>query len=58
MNAVSEQSIASVRDRLVRSREPLYLQIHYLIADKIRDGELKPGDRLPPDQQLAGYRHL
>jgi DNA-binding LacI/PurR family transcriptional regulator len=32
----------------------LYLQIRNLLAEKIRSGELQPGERLPPDPELAG----
>ena len=40
---------------LVRSREPLYMQIRNLLAEKICNGELQPGERLPPDPEFAGY---
>ena len=31
--------------------KPLYLQVYHAITDAVRAGSLKPGDRLPPDQQ-------
>jgi len=45
--------LAGVKDRLVRTSEPLYVQIRNLLAEKIRNGEFKHGKRLPPDLELA-----
>ena len=33
---------------------PKYLQIAGQIEQKIKDGELQPGDKLPPIRHLAG----
>lgn len=32
---------------------PLYLQVKSYILDKIKNGELKPGDKIPTERQLA-----
>jgi GntR family transcriptional regulator len=36
-----------------KRKEPLYSQIHSALLTKIRQGDLKPGDQLPPVRQLA-----
>jgi GntR family transcriptional regulator len=33
--------------------EPYYRQLHHLIARRIADGDLRPGDRLPPESALC-----
>ena len=38
---------------LVAGSGPRYLQIADLIAHAVRDGELKPGDQVPPQRWLA-----
>lgn len=35
------------------SREPIYAQIMHRAREAIANGELKPGDRLPPVRELA-----
>jgi len=35
------------------SREPIYAQIMHRVREAIANGELKPGDRLPPVRELA-----
>jgi GntR family transcriptional regulator len=46
---------------MARKRLPLYLQIEAILKSKILIGELKEGDRLPPENQLSrqfGVSHL
>lgn len=35
------------------SRKPLYIQVSDGICDAIANGQIKPGDRLPPGRHLA-----
>ncbi|SDE23060.1 GntR family transcriptional regulator [Paracoccus isoporae] len=37
---------------------PLYVQLHRRIAEAIASGELKPGDSLPPERELAAMTGL
>lgn len=37
---------------------PLYLQLHRRIAEAIAAGELKPGDSLPPEREMAAMTGL
>ena len=38
---------------LTKNSQPIYAAVRDMIAEKIRNQELKPGDRLPPDMDLA-----
>jgi DNA-binding LacI/PurR family transcriptional regulator len=47
--------------KISKSMEPLYLSTKNLLVEKIRQGELKPGDRLPSNMELAdqlGINHI
>ncbi|MCA9902460.1 MAG: GntR family transcriptional regulator [Anaerolineae bacterium] len=41
-----------------RSSVPLYLQIQSLIIEQIRAGELRPGDQVPSEPELAAQRQV
>ncbi|MBE0688673.1 MAG: GntR family transcriptional regulator [Anaerolineae bacterium] len=41
-----------------RSSVPLYLQIQSLIVEQIRGGELRPGDQVPSEPEIAAQRHV
>lgn len=40
-------------EKVVSTIYPLYVQIAETFADRIAGGELKPGDRLPPERELC-----
>ena len=42
-------------DDLSRAEGPLHMQIGEVIEQAIRSGVLQPGDRLPPERELAGW---
>jgi GntR family transcriptional regulator len=42
-------------DGVSRAEGPLYAQIGEVIEKAIRSGDLRPGDRLPPERELAGW---
>lgn len=35
------------------NRNPLYLQVHHILLDRIKTGEFKPGDKIPVESELA-----
>lgn len=37
------------------SRSPLYVQVHRYIEDRIRQGDLKPNDRIPTEKELMEH---
>lgn len=41
-----------------RSPVPLYSQLYTRLAEQISSGELKPGDRLPPERELADLMNV
>ncbi|MGB9640517.1 MAG: GntR family transcriptional regulator [Anaerolineales bacterium] len=42
-----------MNEKIVPSVYPLYVQIAETFSDRIASGELKPGDRLPPERELC-----
>jgi GntR family transcriptional regulator len=48
---VSEAQVADVR--ISAAPDPLYHQVYDAIAGAIREGTLKPGDRLPPERSFC-----
>lgn len=46
-------SLTSPISSKTAGRNPLYLQVHRIIVDRILSGEFKPGDKLPVESELA-----
>lgn len=46
-------SVARLAQEISAAPDPLYLQVYGAISDAIRDGRLRPGDRLPTERAFS-----
>jgi DNA-binding transcriptional MocR family regulator len=53
LNAIQDEDLIIWLPRLAGNQGPLFLQIADALQAAISDGSLRPGDRLPPQRQLA-----
>ena len=53
LSSLGLASLASMSQELTGPHAP-YMLIVYVLADKVKSGELKPGDRMPSVSELAG----
>ena len=52
---MQEENVPSWLPRLAGNKGPRFLQIADALQAAVADGSLKPGDRLPPQRQLAAW---
>jgi DNA-binding transcriptional MocR family regulator len=53
LNAIQDEDLIIWLPRLAGNQGPLFLQIADALQAAVADGSLRPGDRLPPQRQLA-----
>jgi DNA-binding transcriptional MocR family regulator len=53
LNAIQDEDLIIWLPRLAGNQGPLFLQIADALQAAVSDGSLRPGDRLPPQRQLA-----
>ena len=53
LNAIQDDHVPTWLPRLARNKGPRFLQIADALQAAVVDGSLAPGDRLPPQRQLA-----
>ncbi|WP_373987598.1 PLP-dependent aminotransferase family protein [Duganella sp. BuS-21] len=58
LKAVQDESLPRWLPRLAGNKGPRFLQIADALQAAVVDGSLKPGDRLPPQRQLAAHLAL
>jgi len=58
LRAIQDEGLPSWLPRLAGNRGPRFLQIADALQAAVADGSLKPGDRLPPQRQLAAQLDL
>ena len=55
LKTIQEENAPSWLPRLAGNKGPRFLQIADALQAAVADGSLKPGDRLPPQRQLAAW---
>jgi len=55
LKAIQDEDSPIWLPRLARNKGPRFLQIADALQAAVADGSLKPGDRLPPQRQLAAW---
>lgn len=58
LRAIQDEGLPSWLPRLAGNKGPRFLQIADALQAAVADGSLKPGDRLPPQRQLAAQLDL
>ena len=53
LRTIQDEDLPSWLPRLAGNKGPRFLQIADALQAAVADGSLKPGDRLPPQRQLA-----